>query len=85
MRLLESRTLFAAGEKERQSYRDDNGNCGTKHQMRQWSHSRLLAVVRGDPAFVVGQLDGTGSTKVRHAPLATVARDRDLGAKRTGR
>jgi hypothetical protein len=67
MRLLESRTLFAAGEKERQSYRDDNGNCGSKHQMRQRGHSWLLPVIR-DPAQIVGQLDGTGSTKVRRAP-----------------
>jgi hypothetical protein len=52
-----------------QSYEVENGNRGSKHQMRQWGVIHpLLAVIRGDRAFVVGQLDGTGSTKVRHAP-----------------
>jgi hypothetical protein len=68
MRLLGSRALFVAGEKQHQSYRNENGKRGTKHQMRQWGHSRLLAVIRGDPAPFVRQLDGTDSTKVRHAP-----------------
>jgi hypothetical protein len=35
MRLLGSRALFAAREKQHQSYRDENGKRGTKHQMRQ--------------------------------------------------
>jgi hypothetical protein len=81
MRLLGSRALFAAREKQHQSYRDENGKRGTKHQMRQWGHSGLLAVIR-DPEPCVGQLNGTGSTKVRRAewprrrspPLRTILR-----------
>jgi hypothetical protein len=75
MRLLGSRALFAAREKQPQSYRDENSKRGAKHQMRQWGHSGLLAVIR-DPEPCVGQLNGTGSTKVRRA---------DVGAKRTAR
>jgi hypothetical protein len=45
MRLLGSRALFAAGEKQHQSYGDKNGNRGSKHQMGQRGHSSLLAVI----------------------------------------
>jgi len=67
MRLLGWRTLFAAGKsiratRWRTAIAAANTRCdnGVIHP--------LLAVIRGDRAFVVGQLDGTGSTKVRHAP-----------------
>ena len=66
MRLLGSRALSAAREKQHQSYRDENSNRGAKYQMRQRGHSGLLAVIR-DPEPCVGQLNGTGSTKVRRA------------------
>src|SRR5689334_21638414 len=74
MRLLGARTLFAAGEKEHQSYRDENGDRGTKHQMQQRGHSRLLAVIR-DPAR---------STKVRHAPSLERVQDSISGCLKNG-
>jgi hypothetical protein len=67
MCLLGWRTLFAAGKSIkatawRTAIAAANTRCdnGVIHP--------LLAVIRGDRASVVGQLDGTGSTKVRHAP-----------------